>query len=148
MAQPAPRILVVDDLDDHRELLSQVLVDLGYDVTAAGNGLSGLEAIRDGWLPDLVLVDLWMPVMDGAEFLLRLRAHPDRALARVPVVLMTADPGVVAGRTGDAPANLALEKPFGLKELRQAVVRFCGPGSGVARWGPLTGQDREKPAAR
>jgi CheY-like chemotaxis protein len=148
MVMPAPRILVVDDLEEHRELLSQVLADLGYAGTTAGDGLAALQAVQDGWRPDLVLLDLWMPVMGGAEFLARLRAHEDPLLARVPVVLMTADPGAVAERTGGAPPDLTLAKPFGLRELRQVVVRFCGQGAGVQRWDALDDQGRAYPAAR
>jgi CheY-like chemotaxis protein len=128
-----PRILIVDDLEDHRELLSQVLVDFGYAVTSAGDGQAALDSIEDGIRPDLVLLDLWMPVMDGAELLSRLRAHEDREVARIPVVLMTADPVAAPERTGGALPDLTLAKPFGLKELRQVVLRFCGPGAGIAR---------------
>jgi CheY-like chemotaxis protein len=136
-----PRILIVDDLEDHRELLSQVLVDLGYSVTSAGNGQAALESIEEG-RPDLVLLDLWMPVMDGAELLSRLRSHDDPEVARIPVVLMTADPAAAPERTAGAIPDLTLSKPFGLKELRQAVVRFCGQGAGAARWPSLPAQDR------
>jgi CheY-like chemotaxis protein len=143
MHEPTPRILVVDDLDEHRELLSQVLVDLGYAVASARDGLSALETMRGGWRPGLVLLDLWMPVMDGAEFLARLRAHPDPVLARIPVVLMTADPGSEVDCTASAPPDLTLPKPFGLKELRQVVVRFCGQGVAAPRWGsPAVLHDR------
>jgi CheY-like chemotaxis protein len=147
MATP-PRILVVDDLAEHRELLSQVLVDLGYVVTSSGDGLSALESLRDLGPPALVLLDLLMPVMDGAEFLARLRAHAEPAVARVPVVLMSADADAEADRIGAAPPDLTLAKPFGLKELRQVVVKFCGPGAGNPRWGSPPAQDRAKPAAR
>jgi CheY-like chemotaxis protein len=140
MADRTPRILVVDDLDEHRELLAQVLVDLGYAVTCAPDGLSALGAMREG--PGLVLLDLWMPVMDGAEFLARLRADGDPALARTPVVLMTADPGTVAAKTAGAPPDAMLVKPFGLKELRQVVVKFCGHGAGIPRQGATPAQDR------
>jgi CheY-like chemotaxis protein len=148
MDQQAPRILVVDDLADHRELLSQVLVDLGYAVTTAGHGLAGIEAMRDGWRPDLVLLDLWMPVMDGAEFLARLRADSDPALARIPVVLMTADPGAAEDRTARARPDLTLSKPFGLRELRHVVVKFCGQGATAPRWESLPAHGRAYPAAR
>jgi CheY-like chemotaxis protein len=142
MDAPRPRILVVDDLEDHRELLSQVLVDLGYAVTSAGDGRAALDSIEDGIRPDLILLDLWMPVMDGAELLSRLRAHGDPEVARIPVVLMTADPVAAPERTADALPDLTLVKPFGLKELRQVVLRFCGQGASVARWPSPPAQDR------
>jgi len=143
MAPPAPPILVVEDLDDHRELLTQVLRDLGYAVRSAVNGRAALDLMRDGFRPALVLLDLLMPVMDGAKFLADLRAHADPVLARVPVVLMTADPGEVAERTAGAEADLILAKPFGLKDLRRVVVKICGPGAAPPRWGSL--DDHELP---
>jgi len=142
MSERAPRILVVEDLDEHRELLSQVLVDLGYAVTSVGDGRAGLDSVEAGLRPDLILLDLWMPVMDGAEFLVRLRTHADPTLARVPVVLMTADPAAAPGRVQGTPPDLTLAKPFGLRELRRAVVKFCGQGAGNPRWGALAAQDR------
>ena len=135
MPEPAPPILVVEDLDDHRELLTQVLLDLGYAVTSAVNGRAALDLMRDGLRPALVLLDLLMPVMDGAKFLVDLRAHADPFLARIPVVLMTADPGEVAERIGGAHPDLVLAKPFGLKDLRRVVVTFCGHGAASTRWG-------------
>jgi len=133
MGDRAPRILIVDDLDEHRELLSQVLSDFGYAVTSVGDGLAGLDSMERGFRPGLVLLDLWMPVMDGAEFLSRLRAHPDPDLARIPVVLMTADPVTAPEQVQGAPPDVTLAKPFGLRELRQVVVRFCGQGAGPSR---------------
>ena len=135
MPEPAPPILVVEDLDDHRELLTQVLLDLGYAVTSVVNGRAALDLIQDGFRPALVLLDLLMPVMDGAKFLVDLRAHADPVLARIPVVLMTADPGEVAERIGGAHPDLVLAKPFGLKDLRRVVVTFCGQGAASPRWG-------------
>ena len=136
MPDVAPRILIVDDLVEHRELLSQVLSDLGYDVATAGDGRAALEAIQEGARPCLVLLDHWMPNMDGTEFLGHLRAFPDAAVARIPVVVMTADPDGVADRLTAAPPDTLLEKPFGLRELRKVVLRFCGQGVLPHRAGP------------
>ena len=129
MSGTAPRILIVDDLVDHRELLSQVLSDLGYEVATAGDGRAALEAIRGGERPNLVLLDQWMPRMAGTEFLRHLRASTDPAIAGIPVVVMTADPDGVADLLGHAPPDTLLEKPFGLRELRRVVLRFCGQGA-------------------
>jgi len=141
MPEPSPPILVVEDLDDHRELLTQVLVDLGYAVTSAVNGRAALDLMRDGLRPALVLLDLLMPVMDGAKFLVDLRAHADPVLARIPVVLMTADPGEIAKRIGGLHPDLILVKPFVLKDLRRVVVKFCGQGAAPPRWGSLDDHD-------
>ena len=100
-----------------------------------GDGRTALDAIRRGPPPRLVLVDYWMPGMGGNEFLAALRAESDPALAGIPVVVMTADPDGVAGLLAPTPPDLLLEKPFGMRDLRRVVVRFCGPGSGSRRWG-------------
>ena len=134
MTDTSPRIMVVDDLIDHRELLSQVLVDLGYTVDTVGDARTALEVIRDGPRPKLVLVDLWMPGMGGNDFLRALRAEPDPGLARIPVVIMTADSDGVAELLAGTPPDFLLEKPFGLGELRRVVVRFCGQGATPHRW--------------
>jgi CheY-like chemotaxis protein len=82
------KILVVDDDADIREVLSEVLIESGHDVMTASNGLEGLQILRDGWSPCMVLLDLMMPVMDGFTFLERVQSIP--ALARVPIVVLTA----------------------------------------------------------
>ena len=141
MADTSPRIMVVDDLVDHRELLSQVLVDLGYQVDTVGDGRTALDEIRRGPRPQLLLVDFWMPGMDGNEFLAALRAEADPVVSRIPVVVMTADPDGVAELLARSPPDFLLEKPFGLRELRRVVVRFCGQGSGTSRWASGAIQD-------
>jgi len=127
--------MIVDDLVDHRELLSQVLVDLGYTVDTVGDARTALDVIRDGPRPELVLVDLWMPGMGGNDFLTELRAEPDPALTRIPVVIMTADSDGAAELLAGTPPDFLLEKPFGLGELRRVVVRFCGQGATPVRRG-------------
>src|SRR5579885_847692 len=87
---PAPDgvcILVVDDDDDHRETLCSVLEEAGYRVESANNGRAALERMLAGAVPDLLLVDLCMPVMDGWAFSTELKEHP--RLARLPVVVMS-----------------------------------------------------------
>lgn len=134
MSDSSPRVMVVDDLVDHRELLSQVLVDLGYTVDTVGDAQTALDAIRRGPRPRLVLVDFWMPGMGGNEFLTVLRSEADPELASISVVVMTADPDGVAELLAPTPPDLLLEKPFGLRELRRVVVRFCGQGSTPHPW--------------
>lgn len=141
MTDTSPRILVVDDLVDHRELLSQVLVDLGYTVDTVGAARTALDVIHHGPRPKLVLVDLWMPGMGGNDFLTALRADPDPELARIPVVIMTADSEGVAELLAPTPPDFLLEKPFGLRELRRVVVRFCGQGATPHRWNASANQE-------
>jgi DNA-binding response OmpR family regulator len=82
-------VLVVDDEFDIRELLVDTLTDAGYNVIEAVNGNAALERIAADH-PDIVLLDIWMPGMDGLEVLAQLRLSPDTAA--LPVILLTAMP--------------------------------------------------------
>jgi CheY-like chemotaxis protein len=75
LSAPRPTILVVDDDPDIRQILTSYLLDSGAQVRTAANGGEALEQLEEG-LPDLILLDLIMPVMDGMTFLDALRLHP------------------------------------------------------------------------
>jgi CheY-like chemotaxis protein len=83
----APTVLVVDDDQDIRESLAQILVEEGFEVASACNGAEALEAIARRQ-PDLMLLDLMMPVLNGWEVLEALRASGTRP--RIPVVVLSA----------------------------------------------------------
>jgi len=92
-----PLILVVDDVPDNVEVVQLRLESQGYQVATAGDGVEALEKTRE-LLPDLVLLDIMMPKMDGIETVKRLKADP--SLPFVPVILLTAksdSKDVVAG---------------------------------------------------
>jgi adenylate cyclase len=96
MREPA-RILVVDDVPDNIDILKMRLESQGYEVVTAGDGLEAFEKTRE-LLPDLVLLDIMMPKMDGIEMVKRLKA--DASLPFIPVILVTAkadDKDVIAG---------------------------------------------------
>jgi CheY-like chemotaxis protein len=80
-------ILIVDDNDDNRELLQLLLVNAGYQVCEAGNGIECLSAARLE-APDLILLDLSMPVMDGWKVLEELKADP--RTEDIPCIAVTA----------------------------------------------------------
>ena len=82
-----PRILVVDDNPNNVEILRMRLEVHGYEVVAATDGEEGLAAVRDQ-LPDLILLDIMMPKLDGIEVCRRLRADP--SLPFIPIILVTA----------------------------------------------------------
>ena len=110
----ARRVLVVDDDPDILDALSEILEVEGYDVQRARNGREALQRLEH-WLPDLVLLDLMMPVMDGWEFARSLT--PD---ARPPIIVLSADRNVSV-KAKEIGALGWLAKPFELSELLAAV---------------------------
>jgi CheY-like chemotaxis protein len=114
-------VLVVDDDDDLRSLVAEVLEDEGYDVATAPNGAEALAALRSGApRPGVVLLDLVMPGVDGHEVLDAIDA--DASLRGLTVLLLTGDAGDAARRvTG------VVTKPIDVDGLLAAVARAAGP---------------------
>ena len=112
-------ILVVDDDPDLREFLRLVLTSMGFEVTSAANGREALDDM-DGHDPDLILLDMKMPVMDGWEFCRALEGRD----ARPPIVVLTAAPDP-AGRAAEVHAEGWLGKPFEIADLEAIVRRFA-----------------------
>jgi CheY-like chemotaxis protein len=123
MTEMRCRILLIEAEPYVREILAQVLEDLGSDVVRAGSGREGLALLRKGLAPRLVLLDPGAPQVDGVEFLEELRALPE--FARAPVVAMTVAPVPGGLLLQPLPFDGTLTKPFGLRELREVLVRFC-----------------------
>jgi CheY-like chemotaxis protein len=115
-------VLVVDDDKDIRETLQELIEDEGYEVLSARNGLEALERIQER-RPGLVVLDLFMPGMDGAEF--RRRQLADPRVSDVPVVVISAAAGLEERVAAMRPAA-HLEKPIRLEDLLRLVERFCG----------------------
>lgn len=111
----APLVLVVDDESDLRTFLEALLIDAGYRVQTAANGLEALERMQ-GHVPDALLLDLNMPVLDGFGVLERVRAAP--RLALVPVIILSGhDDGENVTRGLELGADEYLLKPFSTWEL-------------------------------
>ena len=119
-ARVVPTILVVDDEPDIREMISEMLLLDGYRVRTAPNGKIALGQARLN-RPDLIVLDLMMPVMNGWQFLEAQQEDP--CLAGIPVVVVTA--ALDARVEG---AAMLLRKPFDLDTLLKAVARLCGGG--------------------
>ena len=115
-------VLVVDDDAEIRETLVEVLEESGYHALAASNGRQALDALQSGTRPELILLDMMMPVMDGAEFRAEQRQRPD--LAGIPVVLISAHDDLPA-RARELAASAALQKPISFRDLFETVKRFC-----------------------
>lgn len=115
-----PRVLVADDEDDAREALVMILQP-EYDVTAVGDGESAVELARSE-RPDVVLMDLFMPLLDGLQALQRMRADP--VTAEIPVIFVSAGADdAVKARTFELGAVDYLQKPFSDRELRARLER-------------------------
>jgi CheY-like chemotaxis protein len=118
-------ILLVDDDDAIREALTETLIDEGYAVHAARNGREALDWLRQGDDPPcVVLLDLMMPVMDGRAFLGERRSDP--ILAKIPVVVISAERGCAELLTQSHQVNAVLAKPIALQGLLAAINR-CAP---------------------
>jgi CheY-like chemotaxis protein len=121
------KVLIADDKDTSRELVRTVLESFGYEVTEAGDGREALERARQVH-PDLIILDLHMPEVDGFGVVRALRS--DEQFATTPVVALTAsamqgdhDRAIAAGFTG------YLSKPIRLAMLRREVERLLNGGS-------------------
>jgi CheY-like chemotaxis protein len=123
MPQQVKRVLVVDDDDTIRGLLSEALADEGYETVEATNGSEAL-AVMGGWRPDVILLDLMMPVMDGWAFRGRQCELPHAA--DVPVVLISAARDLSRQVDTLKPAAV-FAKPFDLDLLLLAVGQILSP---------------------
>ena len=108
----ALRILVVDDEPDLRYILRWIFERAGHEVIDAGHGEAALTTVRMS-PPDLVLTDMMMPVMDGAELIRRLRGDP--ATAQIPIIAVTGDPDLAGG------ADVVFTKPWKAQQLLTAA---------------------------
>ena len=117
-------VLVVDDNEDSLRIVESILRSAGFEVCLARDGKQGIE-IAEASAPELIILDIMMPVMDGVEALQRLRDSP--RTSRIPVILLTAkaqDEDVIAGyQTG---ADYYITKPFTAKQLLYGVRLVLG----------------------
>ncbi len=122
---PAPgeiRLLLVEDDSSIRFALSDMLTDEGFDVTTVVNGRDALNELRQAAPPDVILLDLMMPVMDGWEFRVEQRADP--LLASIPLLAMSADLSAKARAiAADGYIRKPIDFPDLLRQLHGAVGR-------------------------
>ncbi len=123
MTQDAkPRILVVEDDFDLRTILKLQLQSQGYEIREAENGAEGFQAIQ-AEIPDLVILDLMMPVMDGFGFLKRARSLMDTK--EVPILILTASEDEKSRMRGHQyQADAYMVKPYDLEKLMWQVERL------------------------
>ncbi len=120
----ATRVLVIDDEEDIRLLVTALLRRAGYEVLEAADGRAGLRLLHES-VPDLVMLDVSMPVLDGWQTLERIRDLSD-----VPVIMLTARDGELEKVRGlKAGADDYVTKPFGRQELLARVEALLRRGS-------------------
>ena len=119
-AQSRPRVLVVEDDDDLRDALVELLSSRGFDVRPASDGKQGLDQLRS-WLPDLVVTDLGMPVLDGHSLRAAQLEAPELAAIPLIVVSGSAQQQEEAERMS---AAAVVRKPFRAEDLL-SVVSSC-----------------------
>jgi chemosensory pili system protein ChpA (sensor histidine kinase/response regulator) len=119
MKRELHRVLVVDDDDEIREVLREVLLTAGYAAETAPNGQEALDRLmRASLVPDVVVLDLDMPVLDGAGLYRLMRQEPK--LVSIPIVVSTGMPAA-------APAGArVLPKPVDVPHLLETVAELCG----------------------
>jgi CheY-like chemotaxis protein len=118
-----PTVLVVEDDDDSRENLAEVLRDEGFDVRTARDGVEALDYLNGAYLPAAMVLDMRMPRMGGAEVLRQVRSRPH--LAGLPICVLS---GTVEGA---AAADLIVEKPLlvnRLVEVQRWLLQCVGTG--------------------
>jgi CheY-like chemotaxis protein len=114
-------ILVIEDDEPIRSILVCLLIDEGYNVRFAANGREGLGVLHSGFYPEVILLDLMMPVMDGLEFRDAQMADPD--LSAIPVVVMSADANVASKSLNSGIENY-LKKPLDIDNFLGVIGRF------------------------
>jgi len=122
MPQTATRcpVLIVEDDEDLREMMAQMLTLEGFESAAVANGREALEYLHAAETPDVILLDLMMPVMDGWEF--RRQQQADPAIAPVPVIVLSA---LDQARASTLEADAFLKKPLDFDHLLSLVRNYC-----------------------
>jgi CheY-like chemotaxis protein len=124
MTRPAAHcpVLIVEDDADLREMMAQLLTLEGYETATVANGREALEYLHNAVAPNVILLDLMMPVMDGWAFRRAQRTDPN--IATIPVVVLSAA-GV--DRIGEIGAVAAFTKPVNFDRVLQTVRNLCTP---------------------
>jgi signal transduction histidine kinase len=120
-AGASARILVVEDDPGIRDSVQMALEDEGFRVTCAEDGQQAFELLRSGLAPDIIVLDLRLPVMDGWEF--RAAQKKDPALAAIPIVAVSADDSAQAAAID---AQVYLRKPLSTDVLLDSILRVLG----------------------
>jgi CheY-like chemotaxis protein len=125
----AATVMVVDDEIPYCEVMQDILHSYGYRVITANNAQEAWELLKDNQ-PDLILMDIMMPVLDGFRFTQQLAMDPARS--EIPILIVSAKSSREDRlRAQEAGAKGFLQKPFTSKELREALASTL-PSSGIS----------------
>jgi CheY-like chemotaxis protein len=127
--QTHKRILLIDDNPLTRESISMILAAAGYCVALANNGADALLRLKDHRRPDLILLDLSMPVLDGHDF--RQRQTKDAGLASIPVIVFSGADGAEEEAVALGVAGY-IHKPVDAGKLLDAIRHCCAEKEVVA----------------
>jgi two-component system cell cycle response regulator DivK len=122
------RILVVEDQDDNRRIIRDLLSSVGYEMIEALDGESGVR-LAASQRPDLILMDIQLPVLDGYEATRRIRQNPD--LDQIPIVAVTSY--ALSGDDAKAAAagcNAYVAKPFSPRQLLATIRELLAEAQG------------------
>jgi CheY-like chemotaxis protein len=117
----AKKILVVEDDTSIRELLVELLESESYEVYSAINGLEALKLLEAGNLPDLILIDLMMPIMDGYSF--RTEQLKNTVWSKIPTIVMSAEANAKE-KMRNFQITAFLSKPVELETILNTVARY------------------------
>lgn len=115
-----PTVLLIEDDPDVADTLRGLLRAFGYEVEVAIDGNQGIRALRAGLRPNVILLDLMMPNMDGHRF--REIQLGDPELVDIPTLVITADARATAERLG---VTACFRKPFDPERLLEAIKQHC-----------------------
>jgi two-component system, cell cycle response regulator DivK len=116
------RILVIEDTEDNRRIIRDLLASVGYELIEAADGAEGV-AMAQSHMPDLILMDIQLPVLDGYEATRQIRAIPE--LAKIPIIAVTSY--ALSGdeaKTRAAGCDGYVAKPFSPRQLLAKIREF------------------------
>jgi CheY-like chemotaxis protein len=116
------KILYIEDQPAQRDTITEMLALGGFEVAAAEDGLAGIDKAFT-WHPDLILMDLRMPRLDGYEAIKKLRSN--EAMENIPIIVLSAQAtGNFREKALEAGANAFVPKPIDLRQLVTTIRRF------------------------
>ncbi len=109
------RILIIDDEPAIVMVLKELLSEEGYEIIIASNGLNGLQILEEKPLPEIILMDLYMPGMSGCDIVNKIRAKPN--LAKIPIILITGAIPNISDFPPEGSYQDIINKPFEIEDV-------------------------------